>query len=428
MFRYRIILILSCLGLLAALGVSAALAQDEATCTALMQEVITQTTTQCATAGANTVCYGHHDATGSFRVETEPVVFTNPGDVAGLLMTEAIQTGPLDMAPDPDVWGMAVMNVQAGLPAEVLRANGGKGAIYILLGGVEVENGVEPENVLALPDQPLSVSTIGDADLRMSPVAFDTPTGSNVIGRVPSETALNADAVSADGQWVRVVHNGQAGWISSATLQPTTDLSSLPAVGPDSFTPMQSFYFHNDVDSTTCADVPSLLLVQGPENTPVYLRVHGVDIRIESSALFRSIPGGPRLGESFEIITLFGMVTVFPDTVNQLYIPPGFVGRFQLGTFTSLGIQGDDDERSFVGVAGPIRPLTPGEINLFRFVRFLPRNILHYLIDLPRYISPSGVGQALHQLIFDNPAALRIATILCQNGRLPDNVCAILGL
>lgn len=429
----RFIITVSCLLVLAVAGVSGTLAQDEATCTALVQSAIDLTTAQCASAAPNSACYGHASVIGSFLVETQPGVFekqpdssgfAQPGDAAELLLTEAVVTGPLNMTASPATWGLSVMNVQAGLPTDVLRANGGKGVMYILLGGVEVENAVAPEDTLIIPEEPLAVSTIGAADMRMSPVAFDTPTASNVLGRVPGETALTADAVTADGEWVRVLYGGQSGWISRATLQPAADLSSLPLVGPDSFTPMQSFYFHNEADSTVCANVPSLLVVQGPPNVPVYLRVQGANIRIESTAIFRTLPGT----DFFEIITLFGMVTIFPDTVNQLYVPPGFVVRLQLSAPSDLGIQGDADDRNVVSVVGTIRPLTPEELELLEILRLLPINLLHYLIELPRYVLASGIGDVLEQLIFDNPAALSITQLLCQNERLPEEVCAILGL
>jgi hypothetical protein len=432
MLNRHFIVIAVCLAAALGLGAASTLAQDDAACLTLVQSAVNQTSTQCATPGADSVCYGHPNVTGSFRAASEQSqpVFTRPGDQADLLITEAIQTGPPVLSPDPATWGMAMMNVQAGLPNEILTARSGKGLILIQLGGVEVENAVEPEEALVLPTSGVPVVTIAAADMRSAPVAHDTATGTNVMARVPAETIANAYAVSQNGDWVRVVYQNQAGWISSATLA-DADLSGLPTVGPDTFTPMQSFYFRNGILNgapRNCSIIPSLLLVQGPENTPVYLRVHGVDLKLESTALLRTLPPGDTLGDFFEVIGLFGMVTLFPDTDNEVLVPPGFVARIQLGQFVSLGIEGDDDEKALVGFVGSIRPLTTAEIDLFRILERLPGNILHYIPEIPTIVQPSGIGQVMSQLAFNNPVALNLAQRACQSGRLPAEVCEVLGL
>lgn len=417
-------------------------AQEQNTCVALVLSAISQTSTRCATNGIDSACYGNDNVHGTFAEESSPGVFTRvpeadqnffvkPGDQADLRLTEAIQTGPLDQVSRPPSWGISVMNVQAGLPNETIDSLDGRGVIYFMLGGVEVESDVEPQDALDLLPAGVAVSIVAAADMRAAPVAHDTATGSNVMARVPANTTLNADAITPDGMWVRVIFEDRPGWISRATVDPQADLSSLVVIGPEDFTPMQSFFFRDgirhDVRGPGCALAPSFLFVQGPEDIPVHLRVHRVDLRLESSMILRTVPPGDDLGNFFEIIPLSGMVTVFPDTDNEIFVPPGYVLRLRLGKFVSLGTEDDVDEKVFTGVAGPIRPLTNPELDELRIVETLPDNLLHYVPEVPSVERPSGVGDVIARIIYKNPRALRIVRDRCQGGQMPPQVCRTLG-
>ena len=417
-------------------------AQEQTSCVAVVLSAITQSSTQCATNGVDSVCYGHDNVHGSFLEESAPGVFTRvdeadqdffvePGDQAELRLTESIQTGPFDQVSTPSTWGISVMNVQAGLPGEIIDSNNDRGVIYYMLGGVEVEDDVEPANALELLSAGIEVTTVTAADLRAAPVVRDTATSTNVMARIPAETPVNADAISPDGMWVRVVFDDLPGWISRATLAQDADLSDLVEIGPEDFTPMQSFFFRNgirhDVRGPECDLAPSFLFVQGPPDVPVHLRVHRVDIRLESSMILRSLAPGDELGDFFEVIALHGMVTVFPDTENEILIPPGYVLRFQLGEFVSLGIEDDVDEKALIGILGPIRPLTSAELDGLRFVESLPDNILYYMPEVPSIVIASGID-VVPQIIFNDPSALDMARRRCDEGRLEPEVCQMLGL
>ena len=417
-------------------------AQEQSSCVALVLSAITQSSTQCATNGIDSVCYGHDAVHGSFLEETtdgftriadgDQDFFLEPGDQADLLMTEAIQTSPFDQDGTPPSWGISVMNVQAGLPTEIIDSLDGRGVVYYALGGVEVEDDVMPDDVVALLPTGIGVTTMASADMRMTPVATDSTNVTNVMARIPAETAVNADAITPDGTWVRVVYEGRPGWISRATLAADADLGDLVAIGADDFTPMQSFYFRNGikngVTSPECDLAPSFLFVQGPRDMPVHLQVHQVPLRLESSMVLRTLPPGDELGEFFEVVSLFGMVTVFPGTDEEILIPPGYVLRFRLGDFMNLGIEGDMDERAFLEVAGPIRPLTEAELAELLVVESLPGNILHYVPEVPGLVVASGVGGVVAQLVFDNPDALNVARRRCAEGLLAAEVCQSLGI
>jgi hypothetical protein len=414
-------------------------AQEQSSCVALVLSAITQSSTQCATNGIDSVCYGHDKVHGSFLEEGPPNVFTKvaeadqnffleSGDQAQLRLTEAIQTSPFDQTGTPPGWGISVMNVQAGLPGEIIESSDGRGVIYYLLGGVEVEGGVEPDEALALLPAGIEMTTLSAVDMRSAPV---TSTSTNIMARIPANTVVNADAITLDGGWVRVVFDDRPGWISRATLGQDVDVSDLVEIGPEDFTPMQAFFFrngiHHDVTSPECDLAPSFLFVQGPRDVPVHLRVHRVDMRLESSMVLRSLVPGDELGDFFEVVALFGMVTVFPDTEDEILVPPGYVLRLQLGEFVSLGIEGDVDEKVFLRVAGPIRPLTQAELEGLRIVESLPGNILHYVPEVPGLVRPSGAGGVIPEIVFNDPAALEVARRACDEGRLIPEVCQSLG-
>ena len=417
-------------------------AQEQSSCVALVLSAITQSSTQCATNGIDSVCYGHDAVQGSFLEEAtdgftkiadgDQDFFLEPGDHADLLLTESIQTGPFDQVGTPPSWGISVMNVQAGLPTEIVDAQGGRGVIYYALGGVEVEDDVMPGDAVQLLPAGIEFTTASSADMRMAPVAQDTASSTNVMTRIPAETAVNADAITPDGTWVRVVYEGRPGWISRATLAADADLGDLVPIGADDFTPMQSFYFRNGIQngvtSQDCDLAPSFLFVQGPRDVPVYLQVHQVDLRLESSMVLRTLPPGDELGDFFEVVALFGMVTVFPGTGEEILIPPGYVLRFRLGEFDNLGIEGDEDEKVFLEVAGPIRPLTEAELAELLVVENLPGNILHYVPEVPGLVVASGVGGVVAQIVFDDPDALNVARRRCAEGLLAAEVCQSLGL
>lgn len=121
------------------ISVGAAGAQENAsTCSAVVSQAMNSLATSCANLVRGTACLGHEPINKATFTEDVPAgYFSQPGDRADLAITEAIQTGGLNNA--QNAWGVSVMNVNAGLPDDLAT-----GVIFVQLGGVEVENGVEP--------------------------------------------------------------------------------------------------------------------------------------------------------------------------------------------------------------------------------------------------------------------------------------------
>ena len=284
------------------LGFSAAplSAQDASTCSALVERALAEMGSNCGGLGRNAACYGYTRVSASFTQEFEPGYFNTPADVADLLTLKTIATAPLNETSGE--WGVAVMNVQANLPTTLP----GQSVTFLLLGDAQVENAVLPEQAFA-GGTPIPVTTAGFADLHSGPAR-----STNLVTSLPAGAALNADAVSPDGAWVRAATDRVGGWLEIAALQPV-DVSSLPAMTGEAYTPMQAFYFDTGIGTTSCQDAPNALLVQGPQSIEVALNVNGAEVNVGSTIQLISMPEAPE------------------RILNNLNLPPRVLQRLQRG-------------------------------------------------------------------------------------------------
>lgn len=394
------------------------------TCPSIVQDALRDLGTNCATLDRNTSCYGHAEVQHTAFIPSFPSDFyTTPGDRSDLYDTETIQTGPFNLA--QELWGVNVMNVDANLPSGFSP----KGVVYIQMGGVEIENGVEPVAAVTLVDG-ITVATSGDTDLLSWPPPSIEGHASEFVAAVPAGTSLSADAVDPTGNFARVIFQDRVGWVSLNTLNTSgIDLGGLPEIGASDFTPMQHFYYRTGIGGLNCDEAPSLIFVQGPNTTPVDIMIHDTPIRIESSVVMRSLPPGDQLGDQLELFTVSGLLKINPDTPEEIIVPPGFFSTVPLcPEFESLGIEGDADEKAACGPWSLPRPLTLDELDVCQAVAGLPDNLLYYPVGCPEPIEPSGAGQAVAQLFFPDPAALNRARQACEEGNLPAEICEYLGI
>lgn len=377
--------------------------------------------TNCANMGRNTACYGFNAVDASFNVPVEPDFFTTTDERAELLIIDALKTGALNLA--NDLWGVSLMSVQANLPS----ALPGQGVVFVLLGGVEVEGDVEPEDAV-VPQTTLPVNVTAATDLRSAPNTPDWR-ASNVLDNVMAGAAVSADAIDPTGGWVRVIYDGVPGWVDRTAI--AEDVSTLTEVGPNSKTPMQAFFFRVGIGGVSCDDVPSLLAVQGPHNIAVDITVNEVNVRVTSTIILQSIPPGDDIGDLLQLSTISGMAIINPDTAEQIFVPPGYTIFIRLkgGDPESLGIEGDADEKQIDGSWFGLRPLTPEELEQFGLLEDVPGNLLNYNIDIPTVTECSGMNDnCVSQLFFTDQGALDGARLLCDQGLLPLDVCQYLGL
>lgn len=334
-------------------GAQAQAAPDSA-CPALVQQALTEIGANCDALDRNTACYGFVRVEATFQQDQPADFFAAPADLAGLSALQTIQTVPLDTSRQE--WGIAVLNVQANLPASLP----GQAAVFLLFGDVSVTNAVSPADSYT-PAEPVGATVLVSANLRSGP-----STDNAVLAGVPAGTAVLADALSADAAWVRVLYDTLPGWLSRDLVRPETagTLAALPVVTSRSRTPMQAFTFRASARGLECSEAPpSVLVIQGPDNARVEITANGANIRIGSTiALFIT-------ADNFlQIVTLSGQAEV-----GGITIPAGFTIQAPLSA----------DGQALNGAWTGLRPLTADELQALQPLEGIPANLLHYALELP---------------------------------------------
>jgi hypothetical protein len=414
--RYALILFCSLAFVIAPV---ATLAYFVSECEELTTAALSQFDNACANLGENRACFGYQSAEALLIGESSAFeTFSQPGHQLDLTQVSIVHT----LAPNlsQDSLGMASLNVQANLPLGLP----GRDAVYVLMGDVEIENGVKPDEALILGDGPLMIHAITNADLFGEPAM-----GGERVGQVAAGTALAADGVSADGQWLRVYFEYEReystradAWVNKSALDDVVDISGLPVIEEDSRTPMQSFYLRNGLTETDCSEqAPSLLLIQGPEDIETDITVNNVDVRISSSIAIRILPPG----NIMRLIALSGIATINFGCPNPLIVPAGYLSEITLNGGLNLGLdsQANDSQAPDCADWSTPRQLTLQELLSLSGLQNVPFNILHYRLVLPSIVCPSGVGQAVCRIIFNRPRLIQRLNRLCERRRLPEFIC-----
>ncbi len=323
--------------------------QPHATCPALIEQALTSMGNNCSSLDRNSACYGYRDVNATFSQATAPEFFSQPSDRAELITLQNIGTSPMDTA--AETWGIALMSVQANLPDTLP----GQNAVFMLLGNTQVENAVQPDNAAtAGAATPLEVTTSMAAGLFYRAVTSDT-----IVSAIPAQAALSADAITAGGDWVRVVFDGKPGWVTRAVLTPDDAIDALPVVNPDAQTPMQAFYLRTGITGTECSQAPDSLVVQGPQDLQIDLTVNGADMRLGSTVALRLIPLSDDLAARFapyysdiskvsalmELDVIDGHAVLNPNTPDEVTVPEGFWTVRCLSDPENLGLDGVNNDR-----------------------------------------------------------------------------------
>lgn len=329
-----------------------ALLQGDEDCPVFIEQALNQVGDSCAFLPRNSMCYGFNRVDATFTEAVAEDFFTKPSDQTELTTLETVAAAPLDAAIEQ--WGIAVMSVQANIPDTLP----GQSVKFILLGDVEVTNAVSPEEA-AGTGQTITVTANANANIRSRPT-----TSANVIGSVRRNTDLTVNAISPDGQWLRVQYSEVTeGWISVQLITTQDDITSLTVADGDQRTPMQAFYFKEKVGTSSCTQAPSLLLIQGPDNFTVNLNGNGVDIQLSSTAVLALNPDGSML---------VGVVSG-SARVGRVIVPEGFAVDAPLSA----------DGRSLDGTLSGLRPLTQDELDNLQYLEKIPTTLLNYQIDVP---------------------------------------------
>ncbi|MCA0456363.1 MAG: SH3 domain-containing protein [Chloroflexi bacterium] len=322
-------------------------------CPTLVKQALEAVGDNCGGLARNSACYGFNRVNATFAESVAEDFFSRPADQTDLKLLQSIDTAALNESIQE--WGVAVMSVQANIPNSLP----GQAVSFILLGDVQLDNAVPPDDAVEPAAESIAVSAISSSNIRTLPT-----TNSNIIGSVAAGTALGADATNPTKDWVRVIFNNQTpGWISRALVQTEGNLDSLPVFATDSRTPMQAFYFKTGIGEPACTQSPDVLVVQGPERVAVDITANGANIHIGSTVAFRTIEGN-----RMQVITISGEATVNGSTV-----PVGYLTTVQLS----------DDGTSVVGEPEDPRPLTQEELDTLIWMEDMPTSILNYPINIP---------------------------------------------
>ena len=273
----------------------------------LVQQALEDMGDNCTGLDRNSACYGFNRVDSTFVDEALASFFSAPADRAGISQLETISTHPLDLS--LDLWGVAVMNVQANVP----NALPGQAAVFMLMGETQVENRVDPADAF-VPADPVDVTLQSDSRVFALPQA-----NSSVLMTADLGTVLPADGVNEDGTYLRVLTDRGIGWLRIETVTSDADLTALPALTPDKLSPMQAFHVTTAIGDVSCSEAPSLLAVQSPEGIKIDLTANGVHIRMGSLIMLRIV----QPGDQIEVMTIYGDVTLDPDTDMEVHVLPG---------------------------------------------------------------------------------------------------------
>lgn len=306
MMRARQISIISLATLL--LVIAWVAAAQPAACAALVERALTAIGNNCADLSRNSACYGYEQVDSTFAVDVPPDFFSQPADRAELTLIEAIRTAPLDLTTER--WGIAIMSLQANLPNTLP----GQAVTFLMLGDAVVENRVSPNDALT-PATPVTITVQTPTEARSGP-----GTNNNVVGLAPVGMTLEADAMSREGDWLRVIVNERPAWVARSAVADVPGLGGLPVITSLTRTPMQSFYFTTGFGQPQCNDAPDAVTIQSPNGLTVDLTVNGVDVRVGSTITLRNLPGS-RMALTVhegEVETVDGQIIEEGNTITGL--------------------------------------------------------------------------------------------------------------
>jgi hypothetical protein len=203
----------------------------------------------------------------------------------------------------------------------------------------------------------------------LAPDAFAHP--NDRVGLEELQTITTAPLDLTTSQWGIAVMKAQANLPDALPGQAVTFLllgdvhvETGVTQGSD-MKPMQAVYFTTGIGGTKCSDAPeSSLIIQGPKDITVNMRVNGADISLGSTAVFRSsenssmscgvIDGAAHVGDAGQII------------------PAGFAARVPLDA--SLNANGD---------WGGNQPSADADAAALQLLKTVPDGVLNYAPDVP---------------------------------------------
>jgi uncharacterized protein YraI len=201
--------------------------EDE--CPTVIQAAIDATDLICEGTGRNKVCYGHIQLEAQPQPGISGFTFNEPGHLADVAEVQSLHLSPLEV--EEDIWGIALMKLQANIPASQLED-----ITLLVFGDVMLENAV------AIPT---STETSVTADTYIN-VRRIPNTNGEIIGTLAPGQSVKALERLADQTWLRVeLENGVVGWVLASLLAPaeSPEVLNVSDGRTPYYRPMQAFYF-----------------------------------------------------------------------------------------------------------------------------------------------------------------------------------------
>ena len=196
-----------------------AAAQDAPVCTPFVEQALAEVGNGCSGLERNSVCYGWNRVDATFTEPVAPDFFSQPADRAPLIDVEQLRTVALNF--ERKEWGVAVMNVQANVPGTLP----GQAVTFVLIGDATLDNAVAADSALTAVADPIQITAATNANIRSGPGIT-----ANVVGGVVAGTTLDADGLSADLGWLRVLYDDAPAWISRSVIGPADGIEALPVI------------------------------------------------------------------------------------------------------------------------------------------------------------------------------------------------------
>jgi uncharacterized protein YgiM (DUF1202 family) len=333
-------------------------------CSGLVSTALDAVSQNCSGLGRNEVCYGYDQVQASFLDEVADDFFSQVSDVIPLDDLSSIHT--LAMDSESGQWGVAVMNLQANLPNTLP----GQNITFVLMGDVEVENAVAPEDAFVPSDGTEISLAVDSANLRSG-----AGLNFNVVGGLRRGESVIADGISENGEWLRVVKNNRPAWVNRSLVAENSEIESLPILSNELRSPMQSFYLRTGIGQPQCVEAPSdMLLVQGPENIEVQLSVNGANVSLGSTGAFSIID---KDGQLFLQLVVFDGIF----EIDGVVVRAGQRTEMCLGNEDSRGLDGESND--LVVTCAPSDPeYLEGFGETWCLIENVPSSILNYSIEI----------------------------------------------
>lgn len=152
-------------------SVSIVFAQDNS-CPIVVAQALAVTEFACDDLGRNVACYGNTLVEAVPQDSATTISFDAPGDTTDITILDSMALSPMNLA--EEVWGVAVMSIQANLP----DTNPGQNVVFLMFGDVSIQNDGDAMESFYFQ------TGIGDAPCAEAPdsgILIQTPEGAREI-------------------------------------------------------------------------------------------------------------------------------------------------------------------------------------------------------------------------------------------------------